>query len=502
MDRASTRCAAVSLLAVLAAACAVRGGAAAEYAKGDISYRDGCETIGTNPARGLATGGWVEFKPEGLPDWRASGGYHSSLWELCRFSGGREQDGARPDAGLVGSADMPLTDAMLADVRRFLGGTRRKGGSLIVRLGYTRTKEKGCEPSDFEVALGHVRALAAIMSEYADVVVGVEAGVAGPWGEMHSSDYCRPEYMNRILKTYIDSLGPRIPLLVRQPACFTALAGTTTEGLLESIPFTDPYLRRLGMFNDGYLGTRHDYGTWAHDFTRERGMRLLSAIDRAPYGGELAYIKRDWLEEHREIFDRERWNIVKEWYSTHLNYLRNLDAERHTLAKFLREEMTFVVEDYKYDGMPDLSEYDGVKMGKFVLDHMGYRFVVRDARLPMAMRPGPVRLAVDLENTGFGRVLLPMKAAVVLVGEKGECVLPANFAGDLAGGERKRLAIDFALPKDGIPEGNVAVALRVWCPLKGERADEAPLRPIRWANEGIWMSAYSANRLGASVVSK
>lgn len=43
--------------------------AAVGYAKPGISFEDGVETITENPARGLADGGWVEFKPEGLPKW-------------------------------------------------------------------------------------------------------------------------------------------------------------------------------------------------------------------------------------------------------------------------------------------------------------------------------------------------------------------------------------------------------------------------------------------------
>lgn len=490
------------MAAILSALCLA---AATTYVKPGISYEDGLETIRENPARGNAGGGWVTFKPEGLPNWHGADGYHSSLWELSRFSGGREQDGKRPKPERVGTADIPISEAMKADVRRFLGETRAKGGSLIVRLGYTWSDQAGCEPADFDVLLGHVRDLSAIMRDFEDVVVGVEAGVAGPWGEMHSSDYCKAEYMNRVLETYLANLGDRIPVLVRAPAYFCKLAGTDTKGLLDRLPFEDRRLKRLGMYNDGYLGTWWDYGTWAGDFTRERGCRLLKACDRVPYGGEMAYIGRDWLAGNRErchdLFEPEKWNIVRDWYDVQLNYLRNISEGGHTLAEFLRDELTFDSRRWAFEGMPDLHEYDGTNMNKFVMDHMGYRYVVRDARLPSVVTVGrPVRLALDLENTGFGRLLLPTRAEVLLVKDGQVESVSATFDPDLRGGERRRLAVDFTLPSSSRTRGDCTLFLRLSAPLKDESPAAVPRRPIRFANKSMWDEKASANRIGTTRV--
>ena len=490
-----------TMLSVCAAMLALGTFASVRYVKPDISYRDGLETITTNPARGHAGGGWVTFKPEGLPKWHGGGGYHSSLWELSRFSGGREQNGKRPHpAERVGAADIPLTEAMKADVRRFLTETRAAGGSLIVRLGYTWSDQPGCEPDNFEVALGHVRELSQIMRDFDDVVVGVEAGIAGPWGEMHTSDYCRPEYMNRVLRTYLDNLGARTPVLVRAPGYFCKLAETNTVGLLDMLPFQDRYLKRLGMYNDGYLGTWWDYGTWAGDFTRERGCQLLRNCDHIPYGGEMAYVGKDWLAQNREkcgdLFNPEKWNIVRDWYDVQLNYLRNISEGGHSLAEYLRDNVTFDSARWKFDGMPDLTEYDGTNMNKFVMDHMGYRYVVRDARLPEEIVTGEkARLALDIENTGFGRLLLPTAAEAVLVSGEKAVATVARINLDLRGGQRKRMAMDFTVPDD-LAEGVYTVLLRVRAPLRDESMGPMPRRPIRLANAGMWDARNLANRLG------
>jgi hypothetical protein len=103
-----------------------------DFFKPDIQYVDGAETF-AGPARGYAAGGWTTFKPEGLPNWRGGPGFHSSLWELSRFSGGREQGGKRPPPERVGGADIPLTDAVESRLQGRLVrqcGRRRLGQHL------------------------------------------------------------------------------------------------------------------------------------------------------------------------------------------------------------------------------------------------------------------------------------------------------------------------------------------------------------------------------------
>ena len=473
-----------------------------DYFKPDVSYRDGTETF-EGPARGYATGGWMTFKPEGLPKWSAHSGYHSSLWELSRFSGGREQSGRRPDTERVGEVDLPLTDAMKADVRRFLDDARAKGGSLIVRLGYTWSDACGCEPNNFGIVLGHVRDLSKIMADFDDVIVGVEAGIAGPWGEMHSSDYCNPEFLNPVLRTYCDNLASNISILVRAPRYISKMAGTDTPGTLDMLPFSDVRLKRLGMYNDGYLGTWWDYGTWAGDFSRERGVKMLKTFCDHPYGGELAYVKMDWLEGNRErcaeLLDATKWNIVKEWYETHLNYLRNVGSMTHPLCEFIARKK-FCVDKFRFDGMPALEEYDGLDLHKFMYDHMGWRFVARDARLPKRIKLGADALAVvDVENTGFGRLLLPSRTEVLLVSGGKVVACPATMQGggisSLAGAERRRVAVRFAVPKVPL-SGACDFYLRVSAPLKDEIPGGMPRRPIRFANVGMWNDTLNANSFG------
>ena len=468
------------------------------FHKEDISYLDGVETFDSNPARGAATRGpWLIFQPEGLPDWHGEPGFHSSLWDLSRFSGGRVQDGKRPAPNRVGTADISLTEAMKNDVRRFLEETRSLGGSLIVRLGYTWTDEKGCEPSNFDLILEHVKELSKIMSDYDDVIVGVEAGVIGPWGEMHSSDYEQSCYAIPILQTYLDNLSSKISILVRRPLYMEMIGGYSSRELLDAIPFSNTSLQRMGIFNDGYIGTQNDWGTWLGEYTREAACQLLKTMDDHPYGGEIAHCDRQHLDANNEIFQPTKWNLVKELYETHLSYLRNINAKNHTIAEYLNNELIFDTLSYRFDGMPKLAEYQGESMGKLMTDHMGYRFVVRDLCMPRCLKAGKeAEITILIENTGFGKLLLPSKVELVLAVGNLTANIPVECRLDMKGGEERQSTLHFVVP-DSVPKGECQLFLRAWAPLKGEIHDrDLPLRPIRFANEEMWNENMKANNLG------
>lgn len=465
--------------------------------KRDIAYVDGKESLEENPARGKASRGpWVIFQPEGLPAWHGQSGFHSSLWELSRFSGGRFQNGKRPNPERVGTADISLTDAMKADVRRFLDETRALGGTLIIRIAYTGTEEKGCEPSNFNLILEHIRDLSLIMADYNDIIIGLEAGIVGPWGEMHSSDYEKPEYIRPILQTYLDNLPESISVLVRAPRYICMMANQDILRTLSVLPFTDKNMRQLGMFNDGYLGTKEDYGTWGTEITRERACRMLNTFHTHPYGGEIAHVDRQWLDEHFEIFNPEGWNLIQEFYMTHLSYLRNINENGHTIADFLNNELVFDIPTYHFPEMPDLSEYQGESIGLFMLHHMGYRFVIRNLLAPNILCSGKeVTMELSFENTGFGMLTLPSQAELIFHNDGEKLIVPVKLPLDLKGGESRQLSLHFRVP-EGLGNDTCHIYLRTWVPLKKDIRPIPSTRLIRFANKGMWDNTMQANSLG------
>ena len=370
---------------------------------GDALFRDGLSTLAENPGRGAAPGWWHVLKKSGNEAGSPSG-FCSWLWNIGAFSGGNEYKGKTPPPGVIGGEDLPLTEDALLAVSNTLVNARDNGAIMIVRFGYTSGGESGTEPTDFDMMVRHINQLAPILGAFPDVVQAVECGMSGPWGEMHSTNYREPHHIRAIGDAWLAGLSKQTSLLVRYPMWILQYAGKDKDDFMKEVEDgtyykTQPAQRRIGMFNDGYLGTEADYGTWRHGdmwMNRDEGVKYLEARRNVPYGGELAHISEEEAEAV-PLFDLSRFNIVREFYLTHLSYLRNIETERHNLAR--RIEKLKLTHEYDFPGMPDLSEWYGADLRRFMLTHMGYRFVIRGVAVEKDT------LEVTVENTGFGHLL-------------------------------------------------------------------------------------------------
>ena len=406
-------------------------------------FADGLRPLAENPARGAAPGSWRRLAREGNAA-DSPRGFCSLLWELGAFS------------SRAGGADVPLTADALAAVSNTLARARANGATAIVRFAYTSGAARDTEPADFETLLGHVRQLGAVVGAFPETVLAVECGMVGPWGEMHSSAYLADRHKRELMTAWRAALGGRIPLLVRNPS-FVLLAAAAG-------------VKRLGMFNDGYLGTDGDYGTWmggADGWTRTEGVDFLSSLCGVPYGGEFAYVS-DEEAAKVSLFDPARCNLVEEWYRTHVSYLRN--ADDHSLAIPRRLAGLTLTHAYDFNGMPDLSEWYGRDLLSFFVAHLGYRFVIRGAKV----LPKTRKVAVEIENTGFGHLPLPSKGVVAVDGREGAVELDLRSLGP---GDKHCYALDW--PRGVATKSPRTVALRL--------VADTPAAPlIRFANDALW----------------
>ena len=344
-----------SLLASLFLAAASAGAAMVDAG---LSYADAADAyLAGNVPRGAIGGGWHACAP-GATAVLSPTGYSTPLWKLAAFSAGNEygNQGKKDGVSRVGGADIPIDNATLDAWRASLANVRANGALVTPRFAYDSEGISGCEPADFDVMLAHVRQIAGVLNEYADVVVSIECGMIGPWGEMHSSKYDDALYDTRILRTWLDELDPRIKVQVRSPAHLFQLFRTEVLGSTASLDGETllsrlselPGWERIGLYNDGYLGTCADYGTFTdgitsfatgngvNNFTRAQGMRWLGGRRDIPYGGEIATLTTDEQENTWPPFVHDDYNQVKDWYQCHLSYLRGT-PESMRIVKKLKE---------------------------------------------------------------------------------------------------------------------------------------------------------------------
>ncbi|MBR1608813.1 MAG: DUF4832 domain-containing protein, partial [Kiritimatiellae bacterium] len=520
-----------------------------EPAKG-LDFTETPDLLYQNPARthfAEAMGKWIKLPADGnmtgLFVRNGLSGYLTPMFKLSDFSAGNEYGergrrivtGTDPDTGeatavtnmFVGGADVPVSPEALDALRALLATGRANGAAVTVRFAYDWDGHTGCEPASFDTLLLHVSQLAEVLDEYADVVVSVESGMIGPQGEGHSSKYDTRACSRALSLAWLEALDKRIALQVRDTADLAWLCRetgnvTAAEILAEADDF-DPD-GRVGLFNDAYLGNFEDWGTFlwtdSNGLSRENGMAYLKSRRRVPYGGEFATETEGYAHEGSSPVvlpvssddpSAKTWNVVKEWYDSHLSYVRDTHTNAMTLARLLAER-TFSVEEFAFDGMPDVSAWDGASLLSFMQNHVGYRFVLRASKLAPQVAPGgTLGLSADIENTGFGDLFLSNVTEVVLspapVSEGGPgpgagsfwtCPVSTDFGASVPSPQTSTVRLSVDLPAS-MPAGRWLAWLRVRCPMFGDDPPTYPVRrAVRFANpEEQWNADLSCNLLGA-----
>ena len=298
-----------------------------------------------------------------------------------------------------------LSTEALNDVREILSAFRGSGKTAIVRFAYDPDIKgnKNKEPSNFNVILNHVKQIAEVYSEYADVLTAIECGMIGPWGEMHSSFYAvsvekegrwHPDYyLVQVMHEYLEGLkSVQIPFLVRQPKFIYAYLFTyydiqydfKLDSKNESYPKTIPSytpkvgtdMYKLGLYNDGYLGSESDSGTYKGP-VRSDEIEFLSAFtNHTPYGGEL--IGNYGIENGGTV-------SVENFANVHVSFL-NIGWNR----KFF----------YGFNSL----NYADESLFQYLYKHLGYRYLLKEVSITEESSRAEVGMNFSFENSGFANL--------------------------------------------------------------------------------------------------
>ena len=143
----------------------------------------------------------------------------------------------------------------------------------------------------------------------------------------------------------------------------------------------------------------------------------------------------------------------------------------------------------------------GETVFKFIRDHLGYRFVLRDCDLSESVsQNGVLRVCTKIENTGFANPIMRQNAEIILEKDgnyiKTEVDANTNQWYSCSTNEKE---FDLKLPGELEP-GKWNVYLKI---SSGENSlGEMNVRSVQFANHDVWNSAIGANYLGSFSVTK
>jgi len=457
-----------------------------------ITYTETIETI-NNPGIGYTQTVWSYCRPGETPVHNPTGSIVLFFIDIGQFSSGINESGT----------DYDLDEAFFTAWRQTFENCRKNGCMAALRFRYDGNGADNPEPATFDKVLEHISQIkeSGILEEYKDILAFVESGFVGKWGEQHGGKYVSTEYKAKLLDAMLDCVPSPVPVTVRTPDTFAKWAGIGRKDLASYHSEPGSQAARVGLYDDGYMGSNSDLGTYANRETETQwlGNQTIYSYFGGEFSGNIEFAKQfdTYLPE----------NAVPEMYNTHLSYINGNIFQLYKDHTFNEKND---IKDVRYQTFPentklektyDHSAYYGQNVFRFIRDHLGYRYVLRLSELSESVSQGEeLTLHFKVENTGFANAVSPQKAELIIE-QNGQYmktpvdITPVNWRSCTVADE----TVTAKLP-DSLPEGNWNAYLKI---SQGEnKINQMHMRSVRFANKDIWHSSLGANYLGTFTVTE
>ena len=274
-----------------------------------------------------------------------------------------------------GKDDYNITESAINVLDYYFTNAEISKASLIIRFAYDGFGGNPDKEPSISMMKNHIESLANIINDHKDVIIAVECGLVGPWGEMHTSTIDTQETYNELLKSWLANVSD-LPILARKPVHIYKYLGYTLDNLDE---FKNENNIRLGMYDDGYYGDNLDTGTYINLEAREKETKFINKLNNLT-GGEC-------IGEPTKWFSYEE--IIKEMKLINLTYL-NYEWDNSIVASWKNKT------------------YDNQSFYNYMTNHMGFRLYVDSFKY--SMENNMVRVDIDLANMGFSHITRNLKA--------------------------------------------------------------------------------------------
>ena len=364
-----------------------------------------------------------------------------------------------------GDSDKRLAQPALDGLDELLSYLKRNDKNAVVRFAYDPSYDgaKDKEPA-LPMILEHIGQVCSVLNKYENTVTAIEAGLIGPWGEMHSSAIANAANISPIIEAFLTNTTS-FPILVRTPKMIYNYLGITINDIDGyTIPSTHKAYR-LGLFNDGYMGSDSDLGTYTD---RQREIEFISGqTEHLPFGGEVVI-------PNSSLHDIE--TCLPEMHAINLNYL-NIEWNNQVIDKW---KNSFYTRACGADGI-----YYGKTAFNYIENRLGYRFVLTKSTILLSENKMNVELA--LSNVGFGNLNRTKRAKLILTDGDGNVAFTQDLQ-DFTGSE----SFAFSAGLD-LADGKYEIYLRIY----GEETEGTPLYCLQFANDGLWNTELKANKIGS-----
>ncbi len=369
-------------------------------------------------------------------------------------------------AAVNGQTDKPLAQTTTDGLDGLLTYLKENDKNAIIRFaydpGYNGAANK--EPT-LDMILRHIEQICSVLDNYDNTITAIETGIIGPWGEMHTSTIANAEHISPIVDAFLSNTT-KIPVSVRTPKMIYDYLGISPAEAAERTIAPEEKAYRLGLYNDGYLGSDNDLGTYTD---RRLDIEFLSRqTSHLPFGGEVTM-------PDSTLHDIEV--CLPEMNKIHLSYLNSV-WDNTVIKKWKSSQYTQAC------GTDNL--YYGKTAFEYIENHMGYRIVLKNSVFTYSEPFDELNIELSLQNVGFGGLNKTKHARIIFADKDGTIA----FSQDVTDFDGKTDFVCNIVPQ--LENGSYDVYLRLY----GEEFHGVPLYCIQFANDGLWNAELKANKIG------
>ena len=360
----------------------------------------------------------------------------------------------------------------IQEIQEYFNILRENGYKVIFRVVYDSEGEENPEP-EFNNILEHIETLKSIYEKNEDILLVIEAGYLGSYGEWHSGKYDDDvEYRNRIIQKLLEVVPKSITINLRKPSFITDY---TTETLTEDNAYSGVDVSRLGLHNDGYLASDTDYGTYEREERKETLEYQHELTKYTIFGGECQ--NKDSIYTNIE-------NAISDMENRHCTYL-NKTYDREVKEKWKQTTVNTNSDDI----------YSGENGYKYIQDNLGYRLVIKNSAF--YREEDRIGIQLNLENRGFGNIVNKKDVDIILESEDNTHYIRVDT--DIRKDILNDKILDYIveLPRN-LKDGNYKVYIKISEPYESLKEDSN--YSIKFANINIWNEELGANYIGEIVI--
>lgn len=355
-----------------------------------------------------------------------------------------------------------LPPSFLGAVSDAFRKARESGIKVIPRFSYNFGPYPNPDPDASQSRIEqHLQQLAPLLASNEDVILSLEAGFIGAWGEWHTSTNgldTDPSAKAAILSAILAALPPSRMVALRYPSDMQMLNGPPiTAG--EAFSGTDR--ARVGSHQDCFLASDDDWGTWGRSGNSYADDKAYVAAN-----GQYAVVGGETCNPNPPRSDCP--TALSELESMHWTYL-NEDFEPTVLQGFV-----------------DGGCYDEIDR------RLGYRFrLVSGSYSATLTRRDTLQLELQVANDGFASMFNQRSVFVVLYkgAEQYACQIstdPRTWQPNTVTTIRQSCGLSSTMSS-----GTYALAL--WLPDQASSIRDDPQYAVRFANQGLWDATRGYN---------